>query len=192
MRVLGVDPGLRLTGYGCIEGRPGRGGATIVEAGVIRLVRSAETPPIADRLVELDRDFRDLLGRVRPDLVAVEGLFAHVKHPATSILMGHARGVLLLAARRAGLPLVELKPALVKKATVGSGRAGKGQMQRAIQGVFGLAELPTPPDVADALAIALAGLERADERVHARSNLHSPHVRDRPHPTGRPGPHRRG
>lgn len=162
MRVLGVDPGLRLTGYGCIEGEVGFGQRTIVEAGVIRLVRGGETGSVSQRLAELDRDFRELLARVRPELVAVEGLFAHVKHPATAIVMGHARGVLLLAVQRAGLPLMELKPAQVKKSLVGSGRAEKGQMQRAIQAAFGLAELPKPPDVADALAIALAGLERAD------------------------------
>ncbi|GJQ30821.1 MAG: crossover junction endodeoxyribonuclease RuvC [Phycisphaerae bacterium] len=159
-RVLGIDPGLRITGYGCVEGESHA--PRLVEAGVFRLVRGDATPSISSRLAELDRDFRDLLARVRPDAVAVEGLFAHVKHPATSIVMGHARGVLLLAVQQAGLPLIELKPAQVKKSLVGSGRAEKGQMQRAIQEVFRLPELPRPPDVADALAIALAGHQRHD------------------------------
>ncbi|CAG0977449.1 Crossover junction endodeoxyribonuclease RuvC [Phycisphaerales bacterium] len=162
MRVLGIDPGLRITGYGCIE--PAPGGARIIEAGVFRLARKGENgagPSVSLRLVELDRDFRDLLARVTPDLVAVEGLFAHYKHPATAIVMGHARGVLLLAAEQAGLPLVELKPTTVKKSLVGWGRADKSQMQRAIQSELGLAELPKPPDVADALAIALTALQRS-------------------------------
>lgn len=161
MRVLGIDPGLRITGYGCVEPRGGR--AAIVEAGVFRLSRTGEgggAASVSQRLAELDEDFRALLGRVKPQVVAVEGLFAHYKHPATSIVMGHARGVLLLAVAQAGLRLVEMKPADVKKVTTGSGRAEKGQMQRAIQAEFGLAELPSPPDLADALAIALCAMHR--------------------------------
>ena len=161
MRVLGVDPGLRITGYGCIE--PGGDGYRIVEAGVFRLVRrddSGETASVSSRLVELDRDFRDLLERVNPDVVAIEGLFAHYKHPATAIVMGHARGVLLLAVERRGMRLVELKPTEIKKSLVGWGRADKSQVQRAIQAEFKLPEPPTPPDLADALGIALCAAHR--------------------------------
>jgi len=202
MRILGIDPGLRLTGYGCIE--PCRGGGfaghSIVEAGVFRLLKRptragvgddseeagegleggdeelgvepclevsdplgrARVPlrSVSERLVELDRDFRELLGRVRPGVVAIEGLFSHYKHPATAIVMGHARGVLLLAVRQSGLVLVEIKPAEVKKSLTGFGQSGKGQMQRAIAAEFGLAEPPSPPDVADALAIALCAARR--------------------------------
>jgi crossover junction endodeoxyribonuclease RuvC len=152
VRVLGIDPGLRITGYACIE--VGRGpGASILEAGVFRFGKDT----VSARLSELDTDFRALLTRVSPQAVAVEGLFAHYKHPATAIIMGHARGVLLLAVQQAGLRLVELKPAQVKKSLTGFGQADKGQMQRAVQARFGLAELPTPPDLADALAVALCG-----------------------------------
>lgn len=168
MRVLGVDPGLRLTGYGCIEPGPGGLRPTIVEAGVLRLDQRGEgggAASISQRLDELDRDFREVLDRTRPVVVAVEGLFAHYKHPATAISMGHARGVLLLAVRRAGLELIELKPAAVKKGLTGSGRAEKGQMQRAIQAEFALAAPPEPPDVADALAIAVCALARATLRA---------------------------
>lgn len=94
-------------------------------------------------------------------MVAVEGLFAHYKHPATAIVMGHARGVLLLAIRQHGLELVEMKPKAVKRSLTGNGSASKEQMQRAVQTVFGLAAPPTPHDVADALAIALCASERA-------------------------------
>lgn len=165
MRVLGIDPGLRITGYGCLQGSPER--PEIVEAGVFRLGKGgpsgdrASAASVSSRLAELDRDFRELLERTTPEVVAVESLFAHYKHPATAIVMGHARGVLLLAVREAGIQLVELKPNSVKKAITGFGHAGKPQMQRAVQSVFGLAEPPSPPDVADALAIALTASRRA-------------------------------
>jgi crossover junction endodeoxyribonuclease RuvC len=127
---------------------------------VFRLAkRGEELPSIAERLTELDADFRNLIVRTKPEAVAVEGLFAHYQHPATAIVMGHARGVLLLAAQQAGLKLLELKPAMVKKSTTGFGQADKAQMQRAVQAHFGLAELPKPPDLADALAIALCGAQ---------------------------------
>jgi crossover junction endodeoxyribonuclease RuvC len=115
---------------------------------------------VSARLVELDADFRDLLERVKPEVVAVESLFAHYKHPATAIVMGHARGVLLLAIRRASLKLIEYKPNEVKKSLTGHGHAPKEQIQRAVQAHFGLAELPSPPDMADAMAIALCACRR--------------------------------
>lgn len=168
MRVLGIDPGLRLTGYACLDGLGDR--PEIVEAGVFRLGRrSADgggeengggAVTVSSRLAELDTDFRDLLERLRPEAVAVEAIFAHYKHPATAIVMGHARGVLLLAIRNAGLRLLEFKPNAVKKSLTGNGHAGKPQMQRAIQAHFALPELPSPPDVADALAIALCACRR--------------------------------
>lgn len=184
MRVLGIDPGLRITGYACLELAAGvtAFGAMprIVEAGVFRLSRNESLQPasmsgaievarrtkkagaasVSARLLELDRDFAELLARVKPEVLAVEAIFAHSKHPATSIIMAHARGVLLLNGRRAGLRLVELRPATVKKALTGNGQAAKGQMQRAVQERFKLAELPSPPDLADALAIALCAMER--------------------------------
>lgn len=160
MRVLGIDPGLRLTGYGCI--RNATASPEVVEAGVIRLIASAsEKRTISDRLVELEADFRALLDRVDPEIVAVEGLFAHYKHPATAIAMAHARGVLLLAIRQRGLRLMELKPLEVKRSVTGHGHAKKEQMQHAVQTIFRLAQPPTPHDVADALAIALAAGRRA-------------------------------
>lgn len=159
MRVLGIDPGLRITGYACLDG----GGApAVVEAGVFRLARNGESgaASVSERLEELDSDFRELLERVRPQAVAVESLFAHYKHPATAIVMGHARGVLLLAIRSRGLRLVEVKPNEVKKSLTGHGLAKKDQVQRAIQARFGLAALPEPPDLADAMAIALCAWSR--------------------------------
>jgi crossover junction endodeoxyribonuclease RuvC len=172
VRVLGIDPGLRLTGYGCIEVRGLD--CDLVEAGVIRLTtnkpgkgtstrgRTAAdgAGSVSSRLTELDRDFRAVLKRLAPDVVAVESIFAHYKHPATAIVMGHARGVLLLAIRAAGVGLIELKPNAVKKSLTGHGHADKGAMQRAIQTRFALDAPPRPPDVADALAIALCAATR--------------------------------
>jgi crossover junction endodeoxyribonuclease RuvC len=178
MRILGIDPGTRLTGYGCVEtptrggtaraagrgaavgarGAVGRGGGEVlVEAGVIRLNGDK---PLDQRLVELEADLVELVERLRPGVLAVEAVFSHVRFPAAAITMGHARGVILLVGRRAGLELVEIRPAEVKKSIAASGRAGKDQIQRAIQGEFGLAEPPSPPDVADALAIALSASRR--------------------------------
>lgn len=159
MRVLGFDPGLSITGYGCVSGdiiRP-----AIVEAGVFRLTkRGGPVESIGDRLVELESDVQGLVERVSPDLIAIEGMFAHKDHPGTVVKMAHARGVILLVARRAGVEVCELKPAEVKKAATGSGRATKGQMQQCVQEIFGLPELPTPADLADALAIAACALRR--------------------------------
>jgi len=158
MRVLGIDPGLRITGYACVEGDAIR--PSIVEAGVFRLVKNGVTPDLADRLVELDADLRDLIERVRPNAIAIETMFTNIKHPGTIVIMAHGRGVVLLAAKQCGVPILELKPAEVKKAATGSGRATKEQMQLSVQEMFGLPELPKPADLADALAIASCALRR--------------------------------
>ncbi len=166
MRVLGIDPGLRLTGYGCVE-RPAAGGhgrrsrgpdALLVEGGVIRLKARAS---VSARLEELEADLCGVIGRLEPDAVAVEKLYAHYKHPTTAIVMGHARGVVLLAVQRAGLRLVELGATEVKKSLTGNGHASKEQMQRGVQVQLGLAGPPRPADVADAIAIGLCALRRA-------------------------------
>jgi crossover junction endodeoxyribonuclease RuvC len=171
MRMLGIDPGLRLTGYGCVEGD--LDAPRLVEAGVFRLgkaSKSGDEEPIGGaagvsaRLAELERDLSAAIERLKPDVAAVESLFAHYKHPATAIIMGHARGVILLAINRARLPLVELKPNEVKKSITGNGHADKPQMQRAVQIQFNLAEPPSPPDVADAIAIALCAARRWTRR----------------------------
>jgi crossover junction endodeoxyribonuclease RuvC len=164
MRILGIDPGLRLTGYGCVESPPAAtrrsrasADALLVEGGVIRLnVRLS----VSARLVELDNDLREIIDRLKPDAVAVEKLYAHYKHPTTAIVMGHARGIVLLSIQRAGLKLFELGATEVKKSLTGNGHASKDQMQRGVQAQLALSAPPRPPDVADAIAIGLCALRR--------------------------------
>ena len=145
--VLGIDPGLDRTGYAVILMPDSR----IVEAGVIR---SNAKLPLARRLTELTLGIEEVLSEHKVDLVAVEDLFAHYRHPRTAILMSHARGVVLLAAARRDIEVISLLPTRVKKALTGNGHAGKLQIQRAISATLKLSTLPEPPDVADALAIA--------------------------------------
>ena len=96
-----------------------------------------------------------LFDEYKPDICAVEQLYAHYKHPRTAILMGHARGIILLVAQRRGIRVEQFAANRIKQSVVGHGHAGKAQMQRAIQSLWNLKEAPEPPDVADALAVAL-------------------------------------
>jgi crossover junction endodeoxyribonuclease RuvC len=152
-RVLGIDPGLNITGYGVLSFPRRKGGeGEIVEAGTIRTNAKGT---MAERIEQIHADLGDLLAEHRPDLVGIEKLYAHYRHPRTSILMGHARGVILLACRQAGLAVRDLPSTEVKRSLTGNGHASKRQVQRAIQAILKLDDLPEPPDVADALAIAL-------------------------------------
>jgi crossover junction endodeoxyribonuclease RuvC len=153
-RVLGVDPGLNITGYGIVDFASGTRGPAIVEGGTIRTEAKAS---LARRIEQIHADLTELITEFRPDLVAIENLYSHYAHPRTSILMAHARGVILLAAQQSGVAVCGLAATKVKKSLTGNGHATKLQMQRAIQAVYKLDALPEPPDVADALAIALCG-----------------------------------
>lgn len=151
--VLGLDPGLALTGYGVIDISSGK--PQLVEAGVIRVSR-AQT--LAARLLELHTGIEEVIASYPITAVAIEQLYSHYERPRTAILMGHARGVLTLAAAQKGIDVFSYEATKVKKLLTGNGRAPKDQMQRAIQLQFKLKEPPDPPDVADALAIALCHL----------------------------------
>ncbi len=148
--VCGIDPGLGVTGYAVL--RIGVHGSSLVDAGICRF---DESLPLARRLVDIERDVSAILTEHKPDVVAVESLYAHYKHPRTAILMGHARGVILLAAARRGIEVRDYAATQVKRYITGNGRASKGQVQRAIQTTLGLSDLPEPADVADAIAIAM-------------------------------------
>jgi crossover junction endodeoxyribonuclease RuvC len=153
VRILGVDPGLQVTGYGVIEVGPRH--LLVREAGVIRSSEGRSAADMATRLLSLYTGIVEVMEQFRPGAVAVEQLYAHYEHPRTAILMAHARGVLLLAAGQQKLPVISYNATRIKKTITGNGRASKEQVQRTVQRELGLAQLPEPPDVADALAAAL-------------------------------------
>ena len=154
MRALGIDPGLVVTGYGVLEKDGNR--IRLIEAGTID---SGDTQsPLPERLRRLYEELDQLLSDHRPDVMALEQLYSHYEHPRTAILMGHARGVIVLAAGMHGVPLHSYAATQVKSALTGNGRASKEQIQQMVRHTFGLLETPRPPDVADAVAIALCHL----------------------------------
>ena len=149
-RILGVDPGLNITGYAVIERRLGR--LALVEAGMIR---GRTRGDLAARLQEIHEGISDVIASLNPGVLAIEELYSHYERPRTAILMGHARGVICLAATQAGIPVRNYPSTQVKRMLTGNGRAPKSQVQQAICHEFALAAPPEPPDVADAMAIAL-------------------------------------
>jgi crossover junction endodeoxyribonuclease RuvC len=149
-RVLGIDPGLNITGYAVIERIGGK--LKLVEAGV---VRGKSRGNLSARLKEVFEGVSDVIESLKPTALAIEELYSHYERPKTAILMGHARGVICLAAEQAGMSIRSYAATQIKLLLTGNGRAPKSQMQRAICREFGLAAPPEPPDVADAMAIAL-------------------------------------
>ncbi len=153
MRILGIDPGLNVTGYGVLEITERRSDPPqLIEAGV---VRGKAGTSLADRVLEIHVGVVDIIESLQPAVLAIEELYSHYERPTTAILMGHARGVIVLAAAQAGIPVEHYASTQIKKTLTGNGRAAKWQIQEAIKRELNLPELPEPPDVADALAIAL-------------------------------------
>src|SRR5262245_42422742 len=144
MRIVGIDPGLSLTGYACVEMVPSQPEPVLVEAGVFRLKSRSS---LADRLGQLFDDLARLLDELKPERMVVEKLFSHYLHVRTGILIGHARGVVLLAGQVAGVEVGELGATEVKRAVTGNGHATKEQVQRAVMNQCGLTQMPEPPDV---------------------------------------------
>jgi crossover junction endodeoxyribonuclease RuvC len=153
LRILGIDPGLQITGYAVVE--MAARGPHVCEAGVIRTSVGRAAADMAPRLCTLYDGLVEVLDQFGPRVVAVEQLYAHYEHPRTAILMGHARGVIFLAAGQRKLPVVSYNATSIKKTITGNGRATKDQVQRTIQRELNLVAVPEPPDVADALAAAL-------------------------------------
>jgi len=150
MIALGIDPGLNTTGYGVLDFVAGK--PRLVEAGV---VRGKAGGSLAQRVQEIHDGVADVIASLKPEVLAIEELYSHYDRPTTAILMGHARGVIVLAAAQAGIPTKSYPSTLIKKTITGNGHAAKWQMQEAIGRELGLPAVPEPPDVADALAIAL-------------------------------------
>ncbi|MCX7666737.1 MAG: crossover junction endodeoxyribonuclease RuvC [Gemmataceae bacterium] len=152
-RILGIDPGLNITGYSLID-RTAEG-PRLLEAGIIRTSEGRKTSDMAQRLRILYDGVCEIVNQYHPTAVAMEQLYAHYEHPRTAILMGHARGVLVLAATLEGIPLQSYSATRVKQVMTGHGRASKEQMQWAILRELRLQTMPEPADVADAIALAL-------------------------------------
>ena len=157
---MGVDPGLVDTGFGVLEA-DGHG-FTVIDAGVVSTVAGQS---LESRLNAIHGAVHRLMADRAPGLVVVEDLYTEYKFPRTAILMGHARGVIYLAARQLGVSVLALSASEVKRAITGNGAAGKAQMQRGVQTLLGLKELPRPSHVADALGLALTGMARITGRT---------------------------
>ena len=158
MKVLGIDPGTTVTGFGVVEtgnGAPGFG--RLVECGVIRFAKGS---PLPRRLHELHDGIAALIRKHRPTHLALEDAFYH-KNVRTTLVLGHARGVVLLAAERAGLAIAEYPPATVKKTVVGIGGAAKSQVGAMVARLLRLRAAPRPADAADGVAVALTCIIRA-------------------------------
>jgi crossover junction endodeoxyribonuclease RuvC len=155
LRVLGIDPGTAITGYGIVEGEGDS--LTLVTYGAIT---TPANQPLPQRLQQIYRQLQALIAEWHPQSAAVEELFFS-KNARTALVVGHARGVALLAITNAGLPIQEYKPAEVKQAVAGYGGAPKDQVQGMVQLLLGLEDIPRPDDAADALAVAICHFHSA-------------------------------
>jgi crossover junction endodeoxyribonuclease RuvC len=147
--IIGIDPGIADTGYGVIRAKKGK--LECLDYGSIRTAASLDLP---ERLWQLYESLDQLITRYQPELVSVEQLF-FCKNVKTALIVGHARGVVLLAAKRHGIHLVEFTPLQIKQAVASYGQADKKQVQRMVKTILNLNEIPQPDDAADALAGAI-------------------------------------
>ena len=154
LRVLGIDPGMNITGYGVLEQDPG--GLRLLDAGVIR---STAKLPLPERLFELYSGLIEILDSFHPVVMGLEKIYSHYKHPATAIIMAHARGVMCLAAHQKGVSVQALPATRIKKLVTGNGRASKEQVNGMVKHLLGIAGEVKPLDISDALAAAIAVLE---------------------------------
>jgi crossover junction endodeoxyribonuclease RuvC len=155
VRTFGIDPGSERTGYGCVETEGSR--HRVLASGAISTPASA---PFPEKLLVIHQRLAALIAEWRPDTVAIENVF-HSVNVRSALRLGHARGVAVLAAVQAGVPVVEYAPAEVKRAVVGYGRAEKHQIQEMVRLILGLSTPPSPHDAADALAVAICHVHSA-------------------------------
>ncbi len=171
MFVLGIDPGITRCGYGCVEpvGRRAGGAGSTARAVALGVLRTDAHDPMPQRLAELQAGIRALLVELRPAVVAVERVFFQV-NVRTAMSVGQASGIILAEAHAAGCEVAEYTPNQVKEAVAGWGSAGKEQVGEMVQTLLGLAEVPRPPDAADAAALALTHLAHAPMRRRAATS----------------------
>jgi crossover junction endodeoxyribonuclease RuvC len=152
--VLGIDPGLKCTGYAVLE----HNGISPVlqEAGILT---TSDNDTLEQRLKSIHRSIEEVISEFHPGAVVVEKLYSHYEHPQTAVIMGHARGIILLCAAAQDIPVISYASTRIKKSVTGNGHASKSQVQRSIQSIMKLSEMPEPPDVADAIAVALCHIE---------------------------------
>jgi crossover junction endodeoxyribonuclease RuvC len=148
--VLGIDPGTAVTGYGIVR-KDGRNPLSLVECGVIR---TKPRDALAQRLTEIHEGIAELIRRHKPDVLSIEDIF-YARNVRTTVVLGHARGVILLAAAQAGMEIHEYPPAEIKKAVAGTGAATKLQVQFMVTRLLRLKSAPQPTDAADGVAAAL-------------------------------------
>jgi crossover junction endodeoxyribonuclease RuvC len=160
--VFGIDPGSARTGYGCLDTDGNR--HRLVSCGALAAPAGAALP---EKLKFIHHGLADLIQSARPDCVALENLF-HARNVRSALVLGHARGVAVLAAVEAGLPIIEYTPAEIKVAVVGYGRAEKVQIQQMVKLLLGLDIPPSPYDAADALAIAICHAHTGNDPIPAR------------------------
>jgi crossover junction endodeoxyribonuclease RuvC len=168
VRIFGIDPGSVRTGYGCVETDGTR--HRLVSCGALSAPAGSRLP---DRLHAIHDGLSRLIREAAPDCVVIENLF-YAKNVRSALVLGHARGVSVLAAVEAGLPLVEYTPTEVKLAIVGYGHADKVQMQQMVKLLLGLAAAPKPHDAADALAIAICHAHSGTAAIAARASARLP------------------
>jgi crossover junction endodeoxyribonuclease RuvC len=154
LTVLGIDPGLRVTGYAVI--RYNGGLPEVREAGVLK---TKNKDPFEKRLQTIYEGLDNVITEFCPDTISVEKLYSHYKHPQTAVIMGHARGIIYLCAANHNIPVESYASTRIKKSLTGNGRASKQQIQKSVKSFLGLKEIPKPPDVADAIATALCHCE---------------------------------
>lgn len=149
MRIIGIDPGTGILGFGVIDAHGGK--STLVTAGVI--TTPAHTP-LDERLEEIFDGLTEIIAETKPEIMSIEKLF-FAKNVTTAMSVSHARGVAMLAGRKAKLPIAEYTPMQIKQTLTGYGKADKKQMQEMVRMHLGLKEIPKPDDAADALATAI-------------------------------------
>jgi crossover junction endodeoxyribonuclease RuvC len=181
VKVLGIDPGTAVTGYGVVERLEAPRLAGLLECGVIRTNPRA---PLALRLHEIYEGVQDLIARHQPDVLAVEDVF-FARNVRTTVVLGHARGVVLLAGAQAGIAIHEYPPTEIKKAVVGSGGATKEQVQYMLMRLLRLRAVPRPSDAADGVAAALTYCLTDRPMAGGRRNGTSREVRGTQLPTPR-------
>ncbi|MBU0605025.1 MAG: crossover junction endodeoxyribonuclease RuvC [Candidatus Omnitrophica bacterium] len=148
MRILGIDPGLGTTGYGLIDG----GSFKVIEAGVIRTKSGI---PVQERIKKIFDEISGIIEEHHPGVLVLEKIYSHYKHPATAILMGHARAMACLVCGKFDIKLINYPSTRIKKVITGNGHASKAQVQRMVRELLKLKRSPEPVDVSDALAMAI-------------------------------------